>query len=262
MIRYVKLVVVLVVILCIAKIKQLTNMTLSPGSIDYITFYGYDRYIMAFTWMNTLCKQKHCSTRLNKNRFNVHGLWPHTSLSSTIRCKKTKYLFSTYDGNIEELLKVMQAFDGNHARFIEYEVQKHGSCFNVGTIGLGSDIEIQKIAVKYRFNDDKSHFNAYLAVLSYMGTKLRGVLPAVKDFVMISERMFTLKGLIMSMERKLNVKNAVIPVCWTDPRDGVVHLYELRFCLSVDFIITECNRSDIEYNLKKCNSTSVIMSLV
>ena len=98
-----------------------------------------DSYIFETNWLGGLCATDSCEIKefnINREVFNIHGLWPERKQQSLEQCDTEKFAFDNLDNEIKSSArKNWVSIHYNHYRnadatasFITHEYIKHGSC--------------------------------------------------------------------------------------------------------------------------------------
>lgn len=97
--------------------------------------YGYDTLVLATEWSGSVCKARACNKGrpVNKNFFNLHGLWPNDSVDfqkSPFDCDSSKVVLNNLPLETQNTLNffwnpLYSTADG----FLNHEWSKHGTCW-------------------------------------------------------------------------------------------------------------------------------------
>lgn len=131
---------------------------------------SYEMYLFAVSWAPSVCTEKRCSfkhTGSEKNRFNIHGLWPSKYAGESPQfCHRTSRdeLNSVYDKQKDLLENKWSGLYSSSQGFLGHEMGKHGSCFSCEAGDISKmQPSIAKIVENCR-NGKLSRLEAYLEI--------------------------------------------------------------------------------------------------
>ena len=214
----------------------------------------YDSLVMATEWAGSICRVKTCNSDRPpmKTFFNLHGLWPNDSVNfknSPFTCTSTQANLNTLPADIQTTVKTFwNGMYGSQSDFLNHEWTKHGTCWSPEPADLNSvpsEIKtvIQTAIVTQPKSDVDRQIN-YIKTAVALGQKYNafnalsasGILPN-------NSRRLPRSDLDKAFSSYFKVNNFQI-ICQKD-KSGQSLLYEVRFCLDLNYRITECPNKNI-----------------
>jgi len=211
-------------------------------------FTDYDTLVIATEWSGSVCIAKKCNANrpVNKNFFNLHGLWPNVKddFSKTpFDCKNSRITISSLPQSIQSSLaynwnQLYGAADG----FLNHEWQKHGSCWNPLVDNMsGVPSELKKVVTDSQncMRNDQLHQQNYILTAIAVAQKYNvfsalaasGILPN-------SQRRLDKKDVVNAINTYFKISKYQVQCVKGD--NGVSYLSEVRICLSKNYIPMDC----------------------
>ena len=212
-----------------------------------------DHYTLELNWAGGLCMGKEvCKVpeTVNTRSFSIHGLWPQVTGDKMAECSIKKMHMNKLDESTLELIKLYWSSlfsDITTQEFLEYEWEKHGTCWK-NTVDENNKVRdtlnehVKKLIQDFQSKEEAKRYKPEEFI------KMTILLANVYNFYKVFEE----KGIVPSGDKvyKLaDIRNTVKEYLGVDKfnlqcekNDGVSYLSGIRFCLDLDYKPVDCDR--------------------
>jgi len=214
----------------------------------------YDTLVIATEWAGSICRIKNCNRGrpVNKNFFNIHGLWPNVLADfrkSPFDCKNTKVTINTFPMDLQSSLNyywnpMYSTADG----FMNHEWSKHGTCWDPEPINyedVPSDLKKVVKDSQGSMDDDKTHQISYFKTTIAVAQKYN-VFAALAAYGIVpnTERYLHKAEILAAITDYFKISKFQIK-CEKSQQSNVSYLFEVRLCLDKNYNPMDCK--DLRY---------------